>query len=168
VTDWINDSVCHTSTVLVTEFPSIKELPCLWQRFVCEWRHNRGLGAYQVYLCNTNGVTDCGTWATLCSHGYYRAGFVFHKVCYAYRVFMVTTKLGLCVTSKPGFRASNSSVRGQEVAQWVTKKKYGAETYSVLIRNTLLQGIFRICWSGPQKTSFSTNIWHSRPGRSKF
>jgi len=42
---------------------------------------------------------------------------------------MVTTKLGLCVMSKPGFRASHT----QEVAHRVGKMKHGAENSSVLI-----------------------------------
>ena len=58
---------------------------------------------------------------------------------------MVTTKLGLCVTSKPGFRASHSLVTGQEVAHWVRKKKHGAENSSVFIGNTLLRDTFRRC-----------------------
>jgi hypothetical protein len=145
--------VCHTSTVLLTEFPSIKELPCLRHSFVCEWRHSRSLRAYQVCLCNTVGVKEWMTWATLCSHGYCRAGFVFHKVCYAYRLFMVKTKLGLCVWRQSPV---SSLVRGQELAQWVMKMKYGAESSSVLIWNTLLQGIFQRCWSRQQQKNNGT------------
>ena len=89
---WLNEwiSVSHLDGF------GYRDPPCLRHSFVCEWRHGRGLCAYQVYLCNTVGVNEWVTRTTLCSH---------------------TIELGLCFT-RFATRTGFSWLRQSLVCVW--------------------------------------------------